>query len=70
MTNLKIFSLNGNRYRVNNRITIYNLIEYMGYKQNLIVIEYNHKIILKTTWKETQICHNDTIEIITIVGGG
>ena len=70
MTNVNSFSLNGNRYRVNNQITIYNLIDYMGYKQNLIVVEHNHKIIMKTKWKKTKIFNNDKIEIITIVGGG
>jgi len=70
MANINIFSLNGNKYRVNNQITIHNLIDYMGYKQSLIVVEHNHKIIMRTTWKKKKICNDDKIEIITIVGGG
>jgi len=70
MSNLKIFSLNGNQYQIVNQITLFNLINYMGYKQNLIVVEYNNKIVIKKTWKNIKIGNKDKIEIITIVGGG
>lgn len=70
MTKVKQFSLNGEFYKVNKDITIFELIQYFDYNGALIVLEYNNVICNKKNWKKVFIKHNDMIEIVTIVGGG
>ena len=46
------------------------LINNLNYKLNLIVVEYDGKLIKKNFYKTTYILNNSNIEILTIVGGG
>lgn len=70
MINSQIFSLNGNEYRTNAQVTLLDLINYTSDNSDLIVFEYNNKIIRKDKWNDIIINDNDIIEMITIVGGG
>jgi len=70
MMKAKIFFLNGNKYLVKQQITIFELLNYFNYKNNLFVLEYNNKILNKENWNKLYIQNNDIIEIITVVGGG
>nr|UBA15742.1 Thiamine biosynthesis protein [Pseudo-nitzschia hainanensis] len=70
MTKSKIFFLNNERYITTNQITIYDLITYFEYNENLLVLEYNNVIFDKSYWTTTFIKDLDKIEIVTIVGGG
>ena len=46
------------------------LIEHLGYKPQLVVIELNGAIITPLEWVNTKIKDGDCLEIVTIVGGG
>ena len=46
------------------------LLENLGYKPQLVVVELNGEIISPEVWKNTKIKHGDCLEIVTIVGGG
>lgn len=46
------------------------LLEQLGLNPRLIAIEYNGEILHRQFWAETQIESGDTLEIVTIVGGG
>jgi thiamine biosynthesis protein ThiS len=70
MSNTQFFFVNGQEYYVENKITLFDLINYFNYKESLLVLEYNHLICNKKNWKNIFIADNDKIEIVTIVGGG
>lgn len=70
MNNLTTFFFNGEEFYVTQKITLNEVIEYFAYQSTLFVVEYNNFICNKMNWKEIVIKKNDTIEIITIVGGG
>ncbi len=70
MDNLITFFFNGEEYYSTKTITLSELIEYFAYQSSLFVIEYNNFICDKKKWNKIIIQKNDTIEIITIVGGG
>ena len=64
------FFFNGEEYYSTKPITLSELIKYFDYQSSLFVIEYNNFICHKNKWNNIIIQKNDTIEIITIVGGG
>ena len=42
----------------------------MGYKPNTIVVELNNIIINSINWDKVQLKDGDSLEIVSIVGGG
>ena len=46
------------------------LLEHLGYKPQLVVVELNGEIINPKLWISTVINNGDCLEIVTIVGGG
>jgi thiamine biosynthesis protein ThiS len=70
MSKRKYFFLNGQQYFTESKITLLDLITYFNYKSSLFVIEYNNSICNKKKWNQIQIKNNDSIEIVSIVGGG
>ena len=46
------------------------LLEHLGYKPQLVVVELNGVIINPKDWQSTKIKNGDCLEIVTIVGGG
>ena len=50
--------------------TLSNLINLLDYHPKLIVVEYNGCILPPSHWNTQQIKDEDSIEIVTIVGGG
>ena len=51
-------------------ITLEELLNYFNYNTELLVVEYNQFICPKKLWHTLKIKENNTIEIISIVGGG
>ena len=45
-------------------------LEFLGYKQNTIVVEVNDLIINSKKWENEIIKEGDRLEIVSIVGGG
>jgi|TARA_B110000881_G_C18552985_1_gene505186 thiamine biosynthesis protein ThiS len=70
MKNVNTFFFNGQEYYATKSISLLQLVHYFNYSSSLIVVEYNNFICEKLKWNEIQIKKNDSIEIITIVGGG
>ena len=70
MNKIHPFFLNGQKYTTTYKITVSDLINYFGYNQSLLVVEYNQFICHKIEWDKIFIQKNDKIEIVTIVGGG
>ncbi len=47
-----------------------NAIKQLGHHPRLVVVEYNGKILTPEKWEQQKIKDGDTLEIVTIVGGG
>lgn len=67
---VKHFSVNDDFYYTNHNITLLDLIRYFNYNDSLFVLELNRVITNKNKWQSIFISDKDTIEIVTIVGGG
>ena len=70
MTQIRNFSLNGQDYFIEQKITLFEIIQYFNYNNSLLVLEYNSLVCNKKEWKKIVIQDQDVIEIVTIVGGG
>ena len=70
MLKSKNFFLNGDKYYIEDEISLLQLINYFNYNTSLLVLEYNNLICNKKNWNKLYINDNDKIEIVTIVGGG
>ena len=46
------------------------LLEHLGYKPQLVVVELNGVIVNPKDWISTNIKNGDCLEVVTIVGGG
>lgn len=46
------------------------LLEQLGLNPRLVAVEYNGEILHRQFWSETEMHEGDTLEIVTIVGGG
>ena len=46
------------------------LLEHLGYKPQLVVVELNGVIVNPKDWISTKIKDGDCLEVVTIVGGG
>ena len=46
------------------------LIKQLGYQPQLVVVELNGTIINPQDWINTKIKDGDSLEVVTIVGGG
>ena len=42
----------------------------MGYKSNTIIVELNDLIINSINWRKVKLKDGDSLEIVSIVGGG
>ena len=67
---MKVFFLNGQKYCSESNFTLLDLLNYFNYDLKIFVLEHNKLIRKKENWNQIKIKNNDTIEIITIVGGG
>ena len=54
----------------NNEFSLEELLEHLGYKPQLVVVELNGAIINPKDWIRTKIKNGDCLEVVTIVGGG
>lgn len=46
------------------------LLPLLGYRPQLVVVEYNGVILPRQRWAEQQVVESDVLEVVTIVGGG
>ena len=66
----KIININGIKYLFNLKFTVLELIDYLGFNKNVIVIDYNGIILEKRNWGQTTLKSKDSLEILSIAGGG
>ncbi len=66
-------SVNGKEKKIeveNEKALLSSILEFLGYKQNTIVVEVNDLIINSKKWENEIIKEGDRLEIVSIVGGG
>jgi len=51
-------------------LTLSALIEQLGHHPRLVVVEFNGTILSPQMWEEQKVQDGDSLEIVTIVGGG
>ena len=56
--------------KFNKEILLEGLLEHLGFKPQLVVVELNGAIINPKDWISTKIKNGDCLEVVTIVGGG
>ncbi len=67
---LKINGENKTFVDSNEELLLEGLLENLGYKPQLVVVELNGEIINPKVWISTKIKNGDCLEVVTIVGGG
>ncbi|MFZ9463642.1 MAG: sulfur carrier protein ThiS, partial [Vulcanococcus sp.] len=51
-------------------LSLQQLLEHLGYRPQLVVVEYNGAILPRQCWPEQLVREADGLEVVTIVGGG
>ena len=54
----------------NEKASLSKTLESMGYKPNTIVVELNNLIVNSKKWNDVILKEGDSLEIVSIVGGG
>ncbi|OQA57064.1 MAG: Sulfur carrier protein ThiS [Candidatus Omnitrophica bacterium ADurb.Bin277] len=65
-----ILKINGKESQVEKEASLSGLIESRGLRPEGLVIEHNGRIVPREIWREVTLSENDTLEIISFVGGG
>ncbi len=63
-------TINGTEQTINDRLSIAQLLVQLGKNPKFLAIERNFELVPRTKHAETSIAEGDTIEIVTLVGGG
>ena len=70
MKNYLTIFVNGDPFNCEPSMSLSDLLKYLNVSIDSVVIEHNNNIINRMQFDSLYFCHNDSIEIITIVGGG
>ena len=62
--------LNGEPIRCPAGLSLQQLLEHLGYRPQLVVVEFNGTILPRSRWPEQPVREADGLEVVTIVGGG
>ena len=62
--------INGQSFYITKFINLYDLLQYLGYKPKNAIIEWNKKLISLNEAKNIIVKSGDTIEFVSVVGGG
>ncbi|MGA2774860.1 MAG: sulfur carrier protein ThiS [Candidatus Omnitrophota bacterium] len=62
--------LNGEEISFNSGITLYDLLAEKGFLLERIIVEHNLRIVPKEEWRKIIIAQDDTLEVLSFVGGG
>ena len=62
--------LNGKRFTVKPKLTIYELLKKFKLNNKKVAIELNGVIIQKTNFKKKYLNDNDKLEVVHFIGGG
>lgn len=62
--------INGEALELPAGLNLEALLRHCGYEPRLVVVEFNGEILPRSRWPEQAVVSGDSLEIVTIVGGG
>ena len=62
--------VNGELRQCRSGLDLESLLKELGYVPRLVVVEFNGTILPRQQWRLQQVGESDSLEIVTIVGGG
>jgi sulfur carrier protein len=62
--------VNGEARRCPAGLSLDQVLEALGYRPQLVVVEFNGEILPRQRWPEQPVVESDVLEVVTIVGGG
>jgi sulfur carrier protein len=63
-------TVNGEARRCPAGLALPALLEQLGYRPQLVVVEHNGVIVPRAAWPALVVGESDVLEVVTIVGGG
>nr|YP_009394015.1 thiamin biosynthesis protein S [Polysiphonia sertularioides]ARW62577.1 thiamin biosynthesis protein S [Polysiphonia sertularioides] len=70
MQNYLTIFINGNPFNCNSSMSLFDLLTYLEIEFDSTIVEYNHSIIDKDDFRLLYIKNNDSLEFMSVVGGG
>ena len=65
-----VVSVNGEPRQCPASLTLPAVLEHLGYRPQLVVVEFNGAILPRSQWDAQVVVESDQLEVVTIVGGG
>ena len=65
-----IIKINGKNEAIERKLNLSDLVMSKNLSPEAIVVEHNRRIVPKEEWPTVALEENDTIEIVSFVGGG
>ena len=62
--------VNGETTSCPDGLNLVQMLEHLGYRPQLVVVEFNGEILPRARWAEQPVREADGLEVVTIVGGG
>ena len=62
--------LNGEERSCPAGLSLQAVLEHFGYRPQLVVVEFNGAILARRHWPDQPVRQADSLEVVTIVGGG
>jgi len=62
--------VNGEQRRCGSGQSLHALLISLGYRPELVVVEFNGAILARSHWPGQEVVESDVLEVVTIVGGG
>lgn len=63
-------TVNGEARRCQAGLNLPELLKDLGYRPELVVVEFNGEILPRSRWPQTPVGEAAVLEVVTIVGGG
>jgi sulfur carrier protein len=63
-------TVNGESRRCPAGLKLPGVLEALGYRPQLVVVEFNGEILPRQRWESQSVGESDELEVVTIVGGG
>lgn len=63
-------TVNGEARRCPAGLMLPGVLEALGYRPQLVVVEFNGTILARSAWPQQRVVETDVLEVVTIVGGG
>lgn len=70
MQNYLTVFINGDPFNCQKSMSLLDILHYLNFDVNSVIVEYNYVIVYEEQFKNLYLNHNDSVEVISIVGGG